>query len=74
MSGLVNYPCPLGGLRSASLFLPSDLTAADVRRIIAMLQTLAPEADTPVASNVGPRSLDVVATTGCKVSTEMRKP
>ena len=40
MAGLVRYPCPLGEGRFAQLDLPSDLTEADVARIIAVLRTL----------------------------------
>jgi hypothetical protein len=76
MSGLVNYPFQLEGGRFATLFLPSDLTAADVRRIVAMLRALVPDTDVKITDVTifGSTSLDVIATTGCKTSTETRKP
>ena len=40
MSGNVEYPIGLANGRLARLLLPSDLTRADVARIVAMLQTL----------------------------------
>ncbi len=43
MSGLVEYPCPLGEGRFAVLRLPSDLTKEDVRRIVAHLRSMAPD-------------------------------
>lgn len=56
MSGLVMYPCSLGSTdRFAKLFLPSDLSAADVARITAMLATLPlGSAPVPLSEASGP--------------------
>ena len=43
MSGNIDYPIRLDNGRFARLLLPSDLTRADVARIVAMLQTLPTE-------------------------------
>jgi hypothetical protein len=47
-TGNLRFPVPLQGLRHAELHLPPDLTAGDVARIVALLETLVPPpADPP---------------------------
>ena len=43
MSGLVRYPLQLAGDRWVTLLMPSNLTAADVERIVQLLRSLVAE-------------------------------
>lgn len=54
MAGLVSYPFQLRPGRWVTLLLPSDLTRADVDRIVAILQQLVLPAPTDLAPPATP--------------------